>query len=178
MHDRSNNETDPVMPPGPSWTGPTGQAKPDFTTMLTTMVLNYLYTFVISYSRYLESIFNQYAAKYSGLELLLDILESTSVKQKGNASAALHKLAGKASSSVSLFDAAPPSTSHQDISVESVSLMYKMSEDFNDTKLKHACILFMLENFDKPRLEAWYCHVVPGIRMFLTYQVSSIQLDL
>ncbi|XP_040872885.1 uncharacterized protein [Glycine max] len=146
--------------------------------MLTTMVLNYLYTFVISYSRYLESIFNQYAAKYSGLELLLDILESTSVKQKGNASAALHKLAGKASSSVSLFDAAPPSTSHQDISVESVSLMYKMSEDFNDTKLKHACILFMLENFDKPRLEAWYCHVVPGIRMFLTYQVSSIQLDL
>jgi len=113
MHDWSNNETNPIMSPGPGWTGPTGRAKPNFTTMLTTMVLNYVYTFVISHSRFLESIFNQYAAKYSGLELLLDILESTSVKQKGNASAALHKLAAKASSSVSLFDAAPPSTSHQ-----------------------------------------------------------------
>ncbi|KAG5009405.1 hypothetical protein JHK87_017920 [Glycine soja] len=110
---------------------------------------------IITLKRLEEKMQGQFYSSLAGLELLLDILESTSVKQKGNASAALHKLAAKASSSVSLFDAAPPSTSHQDISVGSVSLMYKMSEDFKDTSLKHACILFMLENFDKPRLEAW-----------------------
>ncbi|KAK2976277.1 hypothetical protein RJ640_019760, partial [Escallonia rubra] len=37
----------------------------------------------------------------------------------------------------------------QDISVENVSLMYELSEAFNATSLTQACILFILENFDK-----------------------------
>ncbi|TKY44491.1 ARM repeat protein interacting with ABF2 [Spatholobus suberectus] len=216
----------------------------------------------------------------NGLELLMDILESPNVKQKGNASAALHKLAAKASSSVSLFDAAPPSPTPQmylgeeyvnnaklsdvtfliegrsfyahrdcllssdvfralldgsyrereakqvvipnikwdvfelmmrfiytgtvdvnldiakhlliaadqyllddlkhicecviarDISVENVSIIYEMSEDLNATTLKHACILFMLDKFDKLRSKPWYCRmvrcIVPDIRMFFS----------
>lgn len=53
---------------------------------------------------------NEYAAKCTWLELLLDILKSSSekgVKEKGDASAALHKLAAKASCLVSPFDAFP-----------------------------------------------------------------------
>ncbi|XP_057438771.1 ARM REPEAT PROTEIN INTERACTING WITH ABF2-like [Lotus japonicus] len=45
----------------------------------------------------------------NGLELLLVLLESSNLKQKRDASAALHKLASKATS-VSLADAAPPSS--------------------------------------------------------------------
>ncbi|RDY00397.1 Arm repeat protein with ABF2, partial [Mucuna pruriens] len=216
----------------------------------------------------------------NGLELLLGLLESPDIKQKGDASAALHHLAAKISSSFCLFEAAPPSptplmyldeeyvnnSKHsdvtfvvegrnfyahrncllssdiframfdgsyrereakhivitdikwdvfelmmryiytgsvdvnldiahdllraadqylldglkricenaivQDISVENVSLMYKMSEDFNATTLKHACILFMLEKFDNLNSKPWYCpligRIVPDIRMFFS----------
>ncbi|TKY62448.1 ARM repeat protein interacting with ABF2 [Spatholobus suberectus] len=216
----------------------------------------------------------------NGLKLLLDILKSPIIKQKGNASAALHKLAAKASSSVSVFDVAPPSPTPQmylgeefvnnsklsdvtflvegrsfyahrdcllssdiframfdggyrereakhivipnikwdvfelmmrfiytgtvdvnldiaqdllraadqylldglkriceyaivqDISVENISLMYKMSEAFNATTLKHACILFMLEKFDKLSSKSWYYplvrRILPDIRMFFS----------
>ncbi|KAL2238871.1 UNVERIFIED_CONTAM: hypothetical protein Sindi_1078800 [Sesamum indicum] len=37
----------------------------------------------------------------------------------------------------------------QDISVENVSLMFELSEAFNALSLQHACILFILEKFDK-----------------------------
>ncbi|KAK3019607.1 hypothetical protein RJ639_005026 [Escallonia herrerae] len=37
----------------------------------------------------------------------------------------------------------------QDISVENVSLMYELSEAFNAASLTQACVLFILENFDK-----------------------------
>ncbi|KAK3018340.1 hypothetical protein RJ639_004752, partial [Escallonia herrerae] len=37
----------------------------------------------------------------------------------------------------------------QDISVENVSLMYELSEAFNAVSLTQACVLFILENFDK-----------------------------
>jgi len=45
--------------------------------------------------------------------LLLDILKSSNVKQKSDASMALHQLAAKASSSFSLFDIASPSPTLQ-----------------------------------------------------------------
>ncbi|MCI08178.1 ARM repeat protein interacting WITH ABF2 protein, partial [Trifolium medium] len=37
----------------------------------------------------------------------------------------------------------------QDVSVESVSSMYELSEAFNAISLRHTCILFILEHFDK-----------------------------
>ncbi|XP_020978951.1 ARM REPEAT PROTEIN INTERACTING WITH ABF2-like isoform X1 [Arachis stenosperma] len=37
----------------------------------------------------------------------------------------------------------------QDISLENVSSMYELSEAFNAISLRHACILFILEQFDK-----------------------------
>lgn len=37
----------------------------------------------------------------------------------------------------------------QDISLENVSSMYELSEAFNAIPLRHACILFILEQFDK-----------------------------
>ncbi|KAH1077999.1 hypothetical protein GLYMA_19G156400v4 [Glycine max] len=226
----------------------------------------------------------------NGLKLLLDILKSSNVKQKSDASMALHQLAAKASSSFSLFDIAPPSPTPQmylgeeyvnnpklsdvtflvegrsfyahrdclvssdiframfdgsyrereaknivipnikwdvfelmmrfiytgtvdvnldiaqdllraadqylldglkriceyaiaqEISEENVSLLYKMSEDFNATSLKHSCILFMLEKFDKLRSEPWYCplvrHILPDICMFFsTLLVKSHPAD-
>lgn len=72
--------------------------------------------FIISQSRLWKVFSIKYAAKYSGLELLLDCFGSSNVKQKSDASAALHELAAKASyilapkacSSVYLFDIAPP----------------------------------------------------------------------
>ncbi|KAK7285352.1 hypothetical protein RJT34_20121 [Clitoria ternatea] len=219
-----------------------------------------------------------------GLELLLDLLESTDPTQKGDASAALHKLATKAGS-VSFVDAAPPSPTprlylgeecvnnpklsdvtflvegrsfyahkaclissdiframfdggyregeakhieipnikwdvfesmmrfiytgnvdvnkdialdlfraadqylldglqriceyviSQDISMENVLLMYEMSEAFNGTSLKHACILFMLEHFDKLKAKPWYFRmvrcIIPDIRKFLSTLLSK-----
>lgn len=49
---------------------------------------------------------------FTGLELLLDLLESTNLKQKRDASFALHTLATK-TTSVSPVDAAPPSPTPQ-----------------------------------------------------------------
>ncbi|XP_019197531.1 PREDICTED: ARM REPEAT PROTEIN INTERACTING WITH ABF2-like [Ipomoea nil] len=43
----------------------------------------------------------------------------------------------------------------QDISAENVSLMFELSEAFNALSLRNACILFILENFDK--LSAMCC---------------------
>lgn len=37
----------------------------------------------------------------------------------------------------------------QDVSLESVSNMYELSEAFNAISLRHTCILFILEHFDK-----------------------------
>jgi hypothetical protein len=61
---------------------------------------------------YLESIFNRYAAKSSGLELLLDLLQSKNQKQKGEASAALHAMASKGAGA-SILDPAPTSPTPQ-----------------------------------------------------------------
>ncbi|MED6106816.1 hypothetical protein PIB30_007842 [Stylosanthes scabra] len=60
----------------------------------------------------------------------------------------------------------------QDITVENVALMYQMSETFNATSLKHACIMFVLDQFDKLSSKPWYgylvCCIVPYIRKFFS----------
>ncbi|GFZ06032.1 ARM repeat protein interacting with ABF2 [Actinidia rufa] len=197
----------------------------------------------------------------NGLELLLELLQSTNLKQQQDASEALYKLATKASS-LSPVDAAPPSPTPQkmpnyyqllatgkrfyahricllassdaframfdggyrekdakdveipnirwdvfelmmryiytgsvdvnldvaqellraadqylleglkrlcecaiaqDISVENVSVMYELSEAFNATSLKHACVLFILEKFNKLSAMPWYSHLIQRI---------------
>jgi hypothetical protein len=47
-------------------------------------------------------------------------------------------------------------SSHKDISVENVSLMYELSEGFNAMSLRESCILFILEQFDKLCTKPWY----------------------
>ncbi|WVZ09521.1 hypothetical protein V8G54_014051 [Vigna mungo] len=45
----------------------------------------------------------------------------------------------------------------QDISLESVSSMYELSEAFNAISLRHTCILFILEHFDKLSVKPGSC---------------------
>ncbi|KAL2900661.1 ARM REPEAT PROTEIN INTERACTING WITH ABF2 [Bienertia sinuspersici] len=56
----------------------------------------------------------------------------------------------------------------QDISVENITLIYELSDAHNATSLKHSCILFILEHFDRLSSKPWYPHliqrVVPEIR--------------
>ncbi|KAK6141397.1 hypothetical protein DH2020_024845 [Rehmannia glutinosa] len=49
----------------------------------------------------------------------------------------------------------------QDISVENVSLMFELSEAYNALSLRHACVLFILEKFDKLCIMPWY--VLPSV---------------
>ncbi|KAK4407138.1 arm repeat protein interacting with a [Sesamum angolense] len=51
----------------------------------------------------------------------------------------------------------------QDISVENVSLMFELSEAFNALSLRHACIVFILEKFDKLCVMPWYCQLIQRI---------------
>ncbi|KAL7200680.1 hypothetical protein ACSBR1_032580 [Camellia fascicularis] len=71
----------------------------------------------------------------------------------------------------------------QDISVENVLLMYELSEAFNATSLKHACILFILEKFDKLSNMPWYSNliqrVLPEMRNYFARLLTRhIQVDL
>ncbi|KAI3506760.1 hypothetical protein L1887_21324 [Cichorium endivia] len=56
----------------------------------------------------------------------------------------------------------------QDITVDKVALMYDLSEAFNAVSLKNACILFILEHFDKLDSKPWYGslmkRIVPEMR--------------
>uniref|UniRef100_F6HQ83 BTB domain-containing protein n=1 Tax=Vitis vinifera TaxID=29760 RepID=F6HQ83_VITVI len=58
----------------------------------------------------------------------------------------------------------------QDISVENVSLMYELSEAFNAMTLRHTCILYILEHFEKLTVKPWYSRLIqcilPEIRKF------------
>ncbi|CAH9133986.1 unnamed protein product [Cuscuta epithymum] len=51
----------------------------------------------------------------------------------------------------------------QDISVENVSMMFELSEAFSATTLRNACILFVLENFDKLNVMHWYSPLIQRI---------------
>ncbi|XP_019444529.1 PREDICTED: ARM REPEAT PROTEIN INTERACTING WITH ABF2-like isoform X2 [Lupinus angustifolius] len=69
----------------------------------------------------------------------------------------------------------------QDISLENVSSMYELSEAFNAISLRHTCILFILEQFDKlsARHSLLIQRVMPEIRNYfvkaLTKTNSRIQ---
>lgn len=51
----------------------------------------------------------------------------------------------------------------QDISVESVSLMFELSEAFHALTLRNACILFILEKFDQLSVMPWYSHLIQRV---------------
>ncbi|KAL3648837.1 hypothetical protein CASFOL_005240 [Castilleja foliolosa] len=51
----------------------------------------------------------------------------------------------------------------QDISEENVSLMFELSEAFNALSLRHACILFILDKFDKLSIMPWYPELIQRV---------------
>lgn len=51
----------------------------------------------------------------------------------------------------------------QDISVENVMLMYELSDAYNAMSLRHSCILFILEQFDRLSSKPWYPHLIQRI---------------
>ncbi|KAL9394783.1 hypothetical protein Peur_014068 [Populus x canadensis] len=65
----------------------------------------------------------------------------------------------------------------QDISVENVSLMYELSEGFNAMSLREACILFILEQFDKLCTKPWSSsliqRIMPEIRNYFEKALSK-----
>ncbi|KAK9282320.1 hypothetical protein L1049_005234 [Liquidambar formosana] len=68
----------------------------------------------------------------------------------------------------------------QDISAENVSLMYELSEAFHAMSLREACILFVLEQFDKLSAKPWYSHLIQHItpeihKYFTKILTKSIQ---
>ncbi|OIT05599.1 PREDICTED: ARM REPEAT PROTEIN INTERACTING WITH ABF2-like [Nicotiana attenuata] len=71
----------------------------------------------------------------------------------------------------------------QGISVENVSLMFELSEAFNALSLRNACILFILEKFDKLSVMPWYSHLIqrilPETRTYFVRALNRpIQADL
>ncbi|KAI9117441.1 hypothetical protein K1719_011607 [Acacia pycnantha] len=51
----------------------------------------------------------------------------------------------------------------QDISLGNVSQLYKLSESINAMSLRRACILFLLEQFDKLSVKPWYSRLMRRI---------------
>ncbi|KAJ8899363.1 hypothetical protein K2173_018337 [Erythroxylum novogranatense] len=66
----------------------------------------------------------------------------------------------------------------QDISVENISLMYELSEGFNAVSLKEACILFILEHFDKLSAKPWCSclirRIMPETRNYFTKELTKL----
>ncbi|KAK9672003.1 hypothetical protein RND81_12G069500 [Saponaria officinalis] len=60
----------------------------------------------------------------------------------------------------------------QDVSLENVSLMYELSEAFHAVSLRQACILFILEQYDKlsimPGHPSRMQHIIPEIRNYFS----------
>lgn len=52
----------------------------------------------------------------------------------------------------------------KDISVENVTLMYELAEAFNAMTLREACILFILEQFERLSTKPWY--VIPSLPFY------------
>ncbi|KAL2948565.1 hypothetical protein AAZX31_20G131300 [Glycine max] len=65
----------------------------------------------------------------------------------------------------------------QDISPENVSSMYELSEAFNAISLRHACILFILEQFDKlssrPGHSLLIQRIIPEIRNYFVKALTK-----
>ncbi|KAL6971508.1 hypothetical protein U1Q18_031187 [Sarracenia purpurea var. burkii] len=68
----------------------------------------------------------------------------------------------------------------QDISFENVSSMYELSEAFHAISLRHTCILFILEQFDKLSTRPGYSHliqrIIPEIRSYFIKALSRPNL--
>ncbi|EOY05613.1 ARM repeat protein interacting with ABF2 isoform 2, partial [Theobroma cacao] len=65
----------------------------------------------------------------------------------------------------------------QDISLENVSSMYELSEAFHAISLRHTCILFILENFDKLSTRPGHLHliqrIIPEIRNYFAKALTK-----
>ncbi|GLU08845.1 hypothetical protein SLE2022_257300 [Rubroshorea leprosula] len=65
----------------------------------------------------------------------------------------------------------------QDISLENVSSMYELSEAFNAISLKHTCVLFFLEQFDKLNARPGHSHliqrIIPEIRNYFARALTK-----
>ncbi|GLT52748.1 hypothetical protein SLA2020_260700 [Shorea laevis] len=65
----------------------------------------------------------------------------------------------------------------QDITVENVSLMYELADAFNAMTLREACILFILNQFERLSTKPWYSclirRIMPDIRNYLTKALTS-----
>ncbi|XP_022973699.1 ARM REPEAT PROTEIN INTERACTING WITH ABF2-like [Cucurbita maxima] len=68
----------------------------------------------------------------------------------------------------------------QDISLENVASMYELSEAFNAISLRHTCILFILEQFDKLSAMPGHSHLIqrilPEIRNYFTKALTKPNL--
>ncbi|KAJ7954914.1 ARM repeat protein interacting with ABF2 [Quillaja saponaria] len=66
----------------------------------------------------------------------------------------------------------------QDISLENVSSMYELSEAFNAMSLRHTCMLFILEQFDKlssrPGLSHLIQRITPDIRYYFAKALTKL----
>ncbi|GLT78481.1 hypothetical protein SLA2020_500150 [Shorea laevis] len=65
----------------------------------------------------------------------------------------------------------------QDISLENVSSMYELSEAFNAISLRHTCILFILEQFDKLNARPGHSYliqrIIPEIRNYFARALTK-----
>ncbi|XP_022946313.1 ARM REPEAT PROTEIN INTERACTING WITH ABF2-like [Cucurbita moschata] len=68
----------------------------------------------------------------------------------------------------------------QDISLENVASMYELSEAFNAISLRHTCILFILEQFDKLSTMPGHSHLIqrilPEIRNYFAKALTKPNL--
>ncbi|KAM6545407.1 hypothetical protein CsatB_026143 [Cannabis sativa] len=68
----------------------------------------------------------------------------------------------------------------QDISLENVSSMYELSEAFNAASLRHTCILFILQQFEKLSARPGHTHLVqrilPEIRIYFAKALTKPNL--
>ncbi|KGN57004.1 ARM REPEAT PROTEIN INTERACTING WITH ABF2 [Cucumis sativus] len=69
----------------------------------------------------------------------------------------------------------------QDISLENVSSMYELSEAFNAISLRHTCILFILEQFEKLSLMPGHSlliqRILPEIRNYFAKALTKVNLQ-
>ncbi|WOL06744.1 ARM REPEAT PROTEIN INTERACTING WITH ABF2 [Canna indica] len=69
----------------------------------------------------------------------------------------------------------------QDVNIDNISSMYELSEAFNAMSLRHTCILFILEQFDKiilrPGHEYLIQRIIPEIRNYFTKALRSNPRD-
>ncbi|GJX73743.1 ARM repeat protein interacting with ABF2-like protein [Tanacetum coccineum] len=73
-------------------------------------------------------------------------------------------------------------TMARDINADNLALMYDLSETYNAVSLRNACILFVLEQFDRLHSELWYgsfvLQILPEIRnYFMTTLTKPMEVN-